>query len=328
MPFDGNGNWTSTFYPIDDRNNSIPISATKFDELIQNNLKQSFPKCMTIDSQTKPIANIDANNYKVTNVADPTLPKDAVNKQTFEALTEGSLRIGGVDDIQEEITKEDLANSLGLDITLPINDTILYNTVVTDTVLWQGAARSDDNTTNIIASTPIISPALTGQTAYSKWYLFVGFDNDVDKNVTLEWDTDIDGANLTNITGAKRRVGDDKNIVFPTDGSGDLVKFTRNFNIWNFNLWVGNITSGTATSADSFDNYAYILVEAQNTEISNGIQKERFNYNNLVSTALAMPGTIDDQFCGLALSISSSTAVVLGYNPVSRMALRRITGVK
>ncbi|QDP49736.1 MAG: putative tail fiber protein [Prokaryotic dsDNA virus sp.] len=85
MPFNGNGQWTSVYYPTDDRDNGIPISADKTENLIQNNLKQSFQKCMTIDSQTKPTANIDANNFKVINVADPTLPKDAVNKQTFDA---------------------------------------------------------------------------------------------------------------------------------------------------------------------------------------------------------------------------------------------------
>ena len=84
--WDGNGNWDSELFPIQDRDDNIPISATKFNQLIQQNLKQSFPQCMTIDSQTKPVANVDISNFKVINVADGVLPKDAVNKGQLDSV--------------------------------------------------------------------------------------------------------------------------------------------------------------------------------------------------------------------------------------------------
>lgn len=92
--FDGNGGWSSDLYPIQDRDDGVKILATKFNQLIQINMKESFEKCMTVDSQTKPTANIDANNYKIINVADPTLPKDAVNKQTLDAAIISVIKTG------------------------------------------------------------------------------------------------------------------------------------------------------------------------------------------------------------------------------------------
>lgn len=84
--WDGNGSWNSDLFPTQDRDDGIPILASKFDQLIQQNLKQSFPQCMTIDSQTKPIANVDVNNFKVVNVSDATSSKDAVNKGLLDVV--------------------------------------------------------------------------------------------------------------------------------------------------------------------------------------------------------------------------------------------------
>ena len=333
MPFDGNGNWTSALYPIDDRDNGVAISADKFNELIQNNLTQSFANCMTTDSQTKPIADIDANNYKVKNVADPTLAKDAVNKQTLEAnnaLADGSLWVGNEDGEREEITQENLSTNLGLDISLPINDTILYNNAtVANTVTWQGTARSDDNTTNIVASTAITSPALSGGTGYIDWYLFVGFDNDTDKNVNLEWDTDIDGSNLSTITGAKRRIGDNKDVAFPTDISGDLAPFERNFGTWEFELWSGSATSGVLTLNNNIISYSNLNFEM----VRSGNIYHYFD----VPTSKALQRTSTSNYFFLNMSNSASSIFMGFYTTGSNeltitnstgINLTKITGVK
>lgn len=128
--WDGNGNWESELFPIQDRDDSIPISASKFNQLIQLNLKQSLPTCMTIDSQTKPIANVDISNFKVINVANPTLPKDAVNKQTLDLVE----------------TKVDTnTTNIGTNTTNIGTNTsaIALNTAKgEETVLWTGSAAS------------------------------------------------------------------------------------------------------------------------------------------------------------------------------------------
>lgn len=321
MPFDGNGNWTSPFYPIDDRDNSVPILASKFDTLIQSNLKQSFANCMTIDSQTKPIANIDANNYKVSNVADPTLPKDAVNKQTFDKLTDGSLWIGGGSDVKEEITQAQLGVNLGNDIILPINDTISFSSP--NTINWTGTARSDDNTTNLTGvSLTILN---TNVTAYTNLYLFVGYDNDIDKNVILEFAGDSAGSTLTNITGAKRFIGVDTG--FPTDSSGDLAEFTNTGGTtgeFNITLWEGNTGSGTLQLNDDFSNFNNLYTEG--TAFSTP--------RTMFSMFLTSQFTINEEFIVFFASNSSvdvkfTTAISIEITNIENFGkLQKITGIK
>lgn len=251
MPFDGNGNWTSPFFPIDDRDNAIPISATKFQTLIQDNLKQSFQKCMTIDSQTKPTANIDANNFKVINIADPVLPKDAVNKQSLDAkdaLNENNLWIGDENNLKSEISKNNLFTSFGLGIDLPINDVISY--VDSITINWYGKAMSSDNTTvlSVDFSTPV-SAILAGSPTNATRHMFVGLD--INSDVKAEFTDDVTGSTgLSVITGAKRRV-----LSIRTDGVGNIIPFTS-FTLKDgsikivFNSSIGNNPNSQENSAN------------------------------------------------------------------------------
>lgn len=80
MGFDSNGRWTSDFYPINDRDNNVPILASKFQALIQTNLKQSFENCLLRDGTGLPRANINWNGQKIINLAPGTADTDAVTK--------------------------------------------------------------------------------------------------------------------------------------------------------------------------------------------------------------------------------------------------------
>lgn len=86
MGFDGNGNWSSPFYPVQDRDNGIAILASKFQTLIQTNLKESFENCITRDGAGKPTTNINWNGNKITNLQNGTSSADAVNKSQLDAV--------------------------------------------------------------------------------------------------------------------------------------------------------------------------------------------------------------------------------------------------
>ena len=89
MPFDGNGNWTSTFSAVADRDANIKILASRFDNIFIADITAAFDNCLTRDGQGKPLANFNANNYRVINVADAVNAKDAINKQTSDNTISG-----------------------------------------------------------------------------------------------------------------------------------------------------------------------------------------------------------------------------------------------
>lgn len=91
MPFDGNGNWSSTFSAVADRDANIKILASRFDSIFINDIKNTFDNCLTRDGQGKPLGDFNLNNYKVLNVADPTNDQDAVNKRTLESVSGTSI---------------------------------------------------------------------------------------------------------------------------------------------------------------------------------------------------------------------------------------------
>lgn len=84
MPFDGNGNWTSNFSAVADRDAGYKILASRFDGILLADIAQSFENCLTKDMQVKPQQAFNANNYRMINVADPVDTKDAVNLQTLD----------------------------------------------------------------------------------------------------------------------------------------------------------------------------------------------------------------------------------------------------
>lgn len=88
MPFDGNGNWTSNYYP----QSGELIKASDFNNTFIADIANGFGNCVTRDGQGVMQTNTNANNYRVINVANPVNDKDAVNLQT---LTGGDLTLAG-----------------------------------------------------------------------------------------------------------------------------------------------------------------------------------------------------------------------------------------
>lgn len=110
MGFDGNGKWTSNFYPISDRDNGVAILASKFQNLIQNDIKSGFDNCILRDGTGRPTSNINWNGYKITNLAAGTGAADAVNKEQLDTAISGS------------VANRDLSNltQTGKDLFVPV----------------------------------------------------------------------------------------------------------------------------------------------------------------------------------------------------------------
>lgn len=96
MPgFDGLGNYDRAHDWTDDQAADIDVRADRMDEEFDT-MATAFENCLTRDNQGKPSTDQDFNNKKITNLADPTTAKGALNVQTAQAgayhytLTTGS----------------------------------------------------------------------------------------------------------------------------------------------------------------------------------------------------------------------------------------------
>jgi hypothetical protein len=77
-------------------NTQLSETISDFDDAVQSN---------TLDSLTAPVANVDLNNWKITNLATPVDPLDAANKQYVDASRSGldvkqSVRVATTEDIE------------------------------------------------------------------------------------------------------------------------------------------------------------------------------------------------------------------------------------
>jgi hypothetical protein len=79
MAFDGNGNWIPEFSAKEDRDAGVKILASRFDDVFQQDLKESFEKCLTNDGQNVILNDFNFNNNKGINIADPVEESDVVN---------------------------------------------------------------------------------------------------------------------------------------------------------------------------------------------------------------------------------------------------------
>lgn len=155
MPFDGNGNWTADFSAVADRDSNIKIMASRFDNIHQADLKESFENCLTKDMQVKPLQNFNANNFRVINVANPVQDNDAVNKQTLESnintLLSSLYPIGSI--------------YIGTQTTCPMESLISGSTwtlVSSGKALWTGDGTNGNTTINAGL------PNITGNFSYEK----------------------------------------------------------------------------------------------------------------------------------------------------------------
>lgn len=110
MPYNGSGTYTNPYYPTQDRDNAIPILASKFEEFFQVDLPATFGLCVTRDGQGVITTNFNFNNFRGTSLSDPISPGDAVNKQTLDAainaITLNSITPVGTTKIVETNTVE------------------------------------------------------------------------------------------------------------------------------------------------------------------------------------------------------------------------------
>ena len=116
-----------------------------------------------------------------------------------------------------------------------------------------------------------IKPQLASQYVqpYTDLYYFVGYDNL--NNLKAEFTENKDGSGLPTITGAKRRLGDDKDVQIPTDGNSELSYFKREFNTWEIDLWTGVSTilvnNGYILNS-SYKNFEYLQGLFQESTLS------------------------------------------------------------
>lgn len=125
MAYDGNGNWIPEFSAKEDKDAGVKILASRFDDVFQQDLKESFEKCLTKDGQSRPVSDFNFNNHKGINVADPVYENDAVNKKyldenaifkTGNQAIDGELEVStieSVDDVSKKVaTTEWMRNSV------------------------------------------------------------------------------------------------------------------------------------------------------------------------------------------------------------------------
>lgn len=168
MGFDKNGNWSSEFYPVQDRDNEVPITASKFQTLIQENIKQSFENCVLRDGTGLPTANISLNRNKLTNLANGTSEFDGVNKGQLDAAmatnaTEeknGTLRVATQ---EEALGGEDDTTAM-----TPLKVQEVIKTLATSTrfAVNSGYAREEKPDLLIGIATPTLSFKVDDGTSY------------------------------------------------------------------------------------------------------------------------------------------------------------------
>jgi len=77
MPFDGSGNFNRVMNWVNDALANIKILATRHDSE-DDNFAAGLSNCITKDGQSQPTANIPMNGKRITNLANPVNPQDAM----------------------------------------------------------------------------------------------------------------------------------------------------------------------------------------------------------------------------------------------------------
>lgn len=151
MAFDGNGNWTSPFYPVTDRDNGVAILASKFQTLIQSNLKESFENCILRDGTGKPTTNINWNGQKITNLASGTSSADAVNKYQLDTVSTEKVSKTG-DTMTGALTIQSTLSTTGA-ITTPTPEANSNTTEVPTTAWVRGLLTNQTIITDYLIQT-------------------------------------------------------------------------------------------------------------------------------------------------------------------------------
>lgn len=149
------------------------------------------------------------DSINTTNIVDEAITS---NKIGSSQITESKIANGSV-------TEDKLAP--GLTFGLPkgyISDTVSY--VSSNQISWVGECRSEDDSTDLVVTTEITG-VLSGSPLDTTRYMYIGYNSDTTPAIVVEFCTNLDGSDLSVITGAKRRV-----LSLVTDGLGDIIPFT------------------------------------------------------------------------------------------------------
>lgn len=87
MPFDSEGIFSRLHSWEDDRINDIDIVTDHMDEE-DNNFADGLSKCFLKNGTSKMEGNFNAGNFKIMNLAEGTLPNDAVNRNQLDNATQ------------------------------------------------------------------------------------------------------------------------------------------------------------------------------------------------------------------------------------------------
>lgn len=151
MGFDKNGNWSSDFYPEQDRDNEVPITASKFQALIQDNLKQSFQNCILRDGTGLPTANINLNRKKITNLANASSDLDAVNKSQLDSAMATNATETSLGTVRIATEEEALAGEDDLTAISPLKAKKIISTLATSTRFAVNSGNATDRKPDLLA---------------------------------------------------------------------------------------------------------------------------------------------------------------------------------
>ncbi len=204
--FDGNGNWTSDFSAISDRDNNIKILASRFDGIFIADIKESFENCLTKDGQIAPIGDFNMGGQKLTNLATGTNDNDAVNVSQIETRLETLLSavypVGSI--------------YIGTQNTCPLEGLISGSTwelVASDKALWTGDGTNADTTisaglpnitgkaTPWIHDTALAVKNTSGAFKVTESTIKAGNNNDINANITGARNIDFSASRSNSIYG-------------------------------------------------------------------------------------------------------------------------------
>lgn len=151
MGFDKNGNWSSDFYPEQDRDNEVPITASKFQTLIQDNLKQSFQNCILRDGTGLPTDNINLNRKKITNLANASSELDAVNKSQLDSAMATNATETSLGTVRIATEEEALAGEDDLTAISPLKAKKIISTLATSTRFAVNSGNATDRKPDLLA---------------------------------------------------------------------------------------------------------------------------------------------------------------------------------
>jgi hypothetical protein len=82
MPFNGSGTFVRLYNWVTDKNNGVPITASRFDGE-DDDFAAGLSQCLTRDGQGTPTGPLNVATQRIINVADPTALTDAVNVRSM-----------------------------------------------------------------------------------------------------------------------------------------------------------------------------------------------------------------------------------------------------